>query len=561
MNKLLFVLAIILIPDLATAGAMDDLKGVLDSSIAGVTKDLQKIAITWLASFAAIQMVVTNYGLLKSGADIEAVFGKLIGSLLWFCFCIYVVLNGADVLAKVSKDFFKIAGGISGAVEFSAAEIFSSGANSAGKLLSVLNKASSYTDMFMVALISGIIALLVMATAAFIGFKVFIIQIEAALIVMIAPLSFAFLGLNALKDQGIAPFKSLISLLYRVILLAILVKSMSTISQYLDKFSGTINSGNYMDQWGALFSVAAAYALIGFLVYKSDSIAASLASGSTNLGTADVAGAAAMGAALGAAVASGGASVAGAAAKSGQSMSDFMKNMNSSSVSNAGQQGAGGPAKPDSAPSPSSPSMASQGGGNDSGGSPGSGGGEEAAPDPRQPESASDAAPTAGGSGQVLGLGASAGSDAHAALAKAGAQVPAATTSPWQGGGNSKVGGAAPEHPADSSSAGGASAPDEAGDGDGFGADLKDEMAQTKAAGAALQTTPLKPSGSGASAAIGGGDMNADIKKEMARMADQMAIQGKPRKPTFGERFGKVNDHIAKEHATTQVSINANASD
>ena len=432
MNKLAFAVVIIFFPVLASAGALDDLKGVLDSSIAAVTSDLQKMAIIWLASFATIQMVVTNYGLLKSGTDIEGVIGKLIGSLLWFCFCIYVVLNGAELLDRVSDDFFRIAGGISGASEFSAGAIISSGANSAGKVLATLNQASEIANMFLVAIISAVIALLVIATAAFIGFKVFLLQIETALMVMIAPLSFSLLGLNALKDQGIAPFKSLVSLLYRIILLAILVKSMSTISKYLDTFVGTINSGNISDQWGAIFSVAAVYVLIGFLVYKSDSIAASLSSGSTNLGTADVAGAAALGAAIGAAGASGSSAIAGGAAKGGGLMSDFMSRMGAGSIKNASQQGIGTVAKPDVTTPKSSLSPkgvgSSDGGGGDraqkSGGEP---------PSPRTRPAAANAG-AASGPG-VLGMGSTGDPNLDAAVADAGARpssMSQPTTQSWR---------------------------------------------------------------------------------------------------------------------------------
>ena len=77
---------------------------------------------------------------------------------------------------------------------------------------------------------------------------------------------------------------------------------------------------------------------------KSDSIASSLAGGSTNMGTGDVASAAAAGAAMGAAAASGGAAVNDAAAKGGQSMSDVIKQMKASGgeLSNDSPIGAGG---------------------------------------------------------------------------------------------------------------------------------------------------------------------------------------------------------------------------
>src|ERR1700687_4412669 len=52
------------------------------------------LAILWLGSFVALQFVITNFGLLKSGADIQEIFAKLIGSLAWAGICIYLVNNG-----------------------------------------------------------------------------------------------------------------------------------------------------------------------------------------------------------------------------------------------------------------------------------------------------------------------------------------------------------------------------------------------------------------------------------------------------------------------------------
>ena len=172
------------------------------------------------------------------------------------------------------------------------------------------------------------------------------LTLELGLIVLLAPLSFSFLGLNALKDQGIAPFKSLISLVYRIILLGIIFSAFNEVVGVAgDKFND-IDWGLLAD-WGKslniFFSTLSAFPVLAYLVYKSDEIASSLAGGSTSMGTADVASAAAMGAAAGAVVASGGAAAAGAASKPAQSMADFMKNMGGGgSVSNASGRGLGG---------------------------------------------------------------------------------------------------------------------------------------------------------------------------------------------------------------------------
>lgn len=361
------------------AGAIDALNTSFQSAINMAATTLQTTAILWLSSFVLIQFVITNIGLLKSGADIEAVIGKFMGSMLWFGFCFYVMLNGVDFIDKVSQGFFTTAGSISGAGRFDAGTIIDQGATYAGNLITAINEASGITDLFAPALLGGLLGCVILATAALIAFKVFLIKIEVMIIIMMAPLSFAFLGLNALKDQGIAPFKALVSLLYRVILIALILKTMEGMSNNLSSVTASINSDSIADIWSVLFAAVIGYVLLGFLAFKSDSIASSLASGSTNLGTGDVAAAAAIGAAAGAAIGTGGVAVAGAAASGSGSMGNFIKSLGGAgagSVSDASSRGTG-PSPVGNAPT--NPSMSL-------------GGGEQSNKPPKRPEGSNESA-------------------------------------------------------------------------------------------------------------------------------------------------------------------------
>jgi type IV secretion system protein TrbL len=299
----------------------------------------------WLGSFMGLQFFITNFGLLKSGADIEAIIGKLIGSLMWFGICIYLLNNGADfidsvgtgVMQKFMPDWVSpgyILAAIGGVVGLLLSTIGLTG-------LTVLGTGSP-----IIAIVVIIVLLVVVGVSLGLAMKIFMLKLELGLIVMLAPLSFAFLGLNALKDQGIAPFKALISLVYRAVLLGVICVAFKEVSMTTE---AALNAINWGEDWTAYVSKAEimlasvfAYPMLGYLVFKSDSIAASLASGSTNMGTADVAGAVAAGVAAG--------SVAGAAASAiganpAQSMSNFLQSISSgsgTSVSNAGGVGSGG---------------------------------------------------------------------------------------------------------------------------------------------------------------------------------------------------------------------------
>jgi type IV secretion system protein TrbL len=210
------------------------------------------------------------------------------------------------------------------------------------------------------------VALAVLAVGMYFAFKIFMLQLELGLIAMLSPLSFSFLGLNTLKDQGIAPFKGLLSLAYRVILLTVILAAFNQVSDIVSgKLSeitvDTFKSSGIGEVADIMLSALASYMLLAYLTFKSDAIAATLANGSTSMGAGDVAQAAAAGAAVGAAVATGGAALAGSAGKAPTAMSSFMdKLMGRGSVSNASSMGSGGEAPsftPPVAPPTASPAL------------------------------------------------------------------------------------------------------------------------------------------------------------------------------------------------------------
>jgi len=324
------------------------------AAMSAASTQLMSQAIIWLGAFMAIQFVLTNLGLLKSGADIEAIIGKLIGSLMWFGFCVYVLNNGpafidsvgTGILGKYAPNIptpgslITLTAGLCTAI---AVAIVAVGTSLAGF-------GNSSVGMLLV-----YVLFIVFSVGMLLAIKVFMLTLELGLIVLLSPLSFSFLGLNALKDQGIAPFKALISLVYRIILLGIIC---SASTHVFTLFKETIDALSWApDTWGdtleALISALFAFPLLGYLAYKSDSIAATLASGSTNMGTGDVAGAAAAGAAAGALAAGAAGGVAGTKPTS---MGDVIsKMMGGGSVSNASPAGS----MQNMAPPPPKPASAS----------------------------------------------------------------------------------------------------------------------------------------------------------------------------------------------------------
>ena len=513
---------------------------LLITNMATVTSTLSSKAIIWLGAFATVQFIVTNIGLLKSGGDIEQMFGKLIGSLMWIGFCTYVLANGPDFIASVGDDFFAIPG----LTIPTAGTIMSNTAKTAavlGALAIPVGFASNTIGMFMVYLI-----LIILAIGCFFAFKIFMLQLELGLVVMLSPLSFSFLGLNALKDQGIAPFKSLISLGYRIILIGLILSAFNVVDESVRNAFASFTEASIMDGIGnvieTLFAALGSYLLLMYLIFKSDSIAASLAGGTTSMGTADVASAAAMGASAGAAAVLAPAAAMGTASKPIESMSSFMGKMGfggGGSISNAGGGGTGGGvAKPSAA---AAPSASLSGGkspvGSSDGPMPGTaadtGHSEppaDAAPGGRVDENgAVPAAPGGDGSGKDGLAGASGGDGAS--------KADAPSTSPVSSLGDTPANGDFTKGLEMSGGGGGGSA-----------------------ANAPIETpasAPGAPSSGGASAGVGGPPGLADLVKQL----QDMGLGGGQKSPTFADKLGAFGKHVEQEKAHTSVSISTHHAD
>lgn len=296
----------------------------------------------YLSLFMLVQFIITNWKFLPTG-DIDSLFAKFIGSLFWFGFCWYVLDQGPGFIKAVGNQFWR---------EF-AGQIPTPGviiASTAALVMTLVGVATLIGGSLIgQTLGNGVMALafLVGGAGAFFAFKAFLLQIEILLVAFLSPLSFSMLGLNALRDQGIAPLKSLVALVYRIVIYGVifvaLFKMFSVVMDVLDQYT-SLNSDTVDNLLsggkvliGKLMSAIVGEFLLVFLLWKADGIAAGLASGSSSLNTSDVAGAAA----AGAAAALAGVSAGQALAKPGQSIMDLM-GAASASLRNASSSGRGG---------------------------------------------------------------------------------------------------------------------------------------------------------------------------------------------------------------------------
>jgi type IV secretion system protein TrbL len=483
---------------------------IVFSAMAPAGAMLQEHAWKWLSGFMLVQFIFTNIKAVTSGGEIDNVWAKLLGSILWFSMCFYLMENGPGFIQKVGDQMFSLVGG---------------GLPSPGKTMlattamsSILAVVASSVGIFSATAGQLIlyVLLIILGVGMYFSFKILMIQLELALIVMLSPLSFALLGLNALKDQGIAPLKSLISLAYRIILTSVILSAFSQVSGVVSSILSDISIASLtLDGLGkvtdSILSGLAAYILLAFLLYKSDSIAAGLASGGTSMGTADMAGAVAAGVAGGMAAHAATAATAGAAgnaAKGASSMSDMIKGLRSqvASAQNAGGVGSGS----SGSGSPSPKGMNSLG--------------------DAPKKAATPSNPSAKDLQQIA-------KDAGALPSSNKSSTPANGTT--SSGGGSATNGAS-EKPRDPKA-------DRA---------LVDKLLKG----------PEPKGGTGESAGISGTSPTGNaagglgLEKQLGALVEQLQKQGQS-KPGVGDRLSSLNDHIGRESAATHVSINTHGHD
>lgn len=555
-------------------------KGLVDS-LNQVFTILQNVAIKWLGVFMILQFTWTNWHLLMNDADITKVIAKFAGSIFWFCICIYIFHNGSDFLKNVSNGIMNLATGATG-VEFDPIQPISTGIDVASQLLETLDGTQSILESFNIfpAIMMGLVSVVILAVSAVLAFKILMVFIETKMVIALSPLSFALLGLNAFRDQGLAPFKYLVSMGIRMFLYGAVLAAMGIFSSTIIEAFKALPAASDPSVWPPIWAAAMGYLLLGAVAWRVDSIAVMLASGSSQMSTGDAAAVgAAAGAAAGVAVgaATGGASTVAGAAKSGGSMVDYMKNLAGGTVANAGQNGAGPVSKPDSgggAGGTARQSMASPGGKNAALPAPGGDGdaGAGALHNPR-------ARPPGGGGAGASASGNPFMSIMQAQLASSGeasqqAGAPAAQTQSWQdapsdGGGNMRNQIAGDAKRAESAAASGGdvigaadkrSRDGSAGGGDGFAASVKDGMARAQASEKALPSTPQKPQNDSAgTASIGKEATMDDLQKSVDRLTEQQAKAG-PRKPSLSEEMSKMNQRT-ENAAPVHIQMNTNQSD
>lgn len=453
-------------------------------------------ALPWLAALSTAQFFITNWKLLMGDGDLQGAVGKMVGAVAWVGFCLYLIAHAPGWIVAVGDQMFAVVGDIP-----TPASIMKTTFGLVGVL------AGLALGVGAVPLVGGtagniviLILLVVLGVGMYLALKIFMLQLEAVLIATLSPMSFALLGLNTLRDQGIAPFKSLLSLAYRIVLVGVMLGAFSSVSEALTSILNAITVQQMItDGLGSVLSpvvsIIGAYLLLAFCLFKSDAIASSLAGGTSAIGASDVTTAVAAGAAAGAAAATGGASAVAGVGKVPQAMSSFMDKLKGGggSIQDASSMGSGGDA-PVFTP-PTAPALSVSGGG-------------------------TARAPVSGG--------------APAGVTPSRPRTEVASSPPKANVASGRYGAEMPE--ADSQATGTAS-----------GAANGVQPGQKESASA------VEASGSAKGATIGGQSGSTKVEEALDKLVDHLSQPGKPK---VGQQLRELDQRLAHDKATVGVSIN-----
>lgn len=348
MKKILIVVCALCVTAVAWGyDTPSDLVGrILTGSLTTISNQLQAVALRLLFSFLVLQWVMDGYAMLGTDTDVSALIAKTAKTVLWAMFCLWLLADAGtgDKLTNLgyfmgsSVDYFLTKAGEWAGVNggsFDSADILEIGLAAYGKITWAVVKSTATNAVnlaaavavpgltFITALMVFATSMTIMACCAYIALKVFFVKVQIAIFICVSPLAVAMLGLKGLREQGFAPFKAVLGLIYRIVVLAALV---STLKDVADNFASIIDTqgvGVAKDIWTPILGGMFGFLLLAYLVHKADELASSLASGSITMGTGDLASSVATGVAAG--MAGGAAMALMQAATGGKSMVDTVK--------------------------------------------------------------------------------------------------------------------------------------------------------------------------------------------------------------------------------------------
>lgn len=359
MRNRYFAAAVLLLLMSASAIAADQVAGLMEqfeTATTNVNKSLIKTALMTAGAAVSLQWIASHWKEIFNN-DLSSLFAKTIGCISWFGFSVYLI-NHQDMLSDAFNSYMKLATKVAGSaagetVSLAPGDILWDGISIMLKTNWAIQKANftGATSEYSGAIgeisktlqnlnpFGAIVVTLMMLFADIFMFvcyiviaaSVFMARVEFWLMFSVAPLAISLISLQALRDQGIAPLKGLISVGLRLVILGVIT---GVTNAYSKNLIVLLDKGLPADEYlfVPVWSFMGGLCICAIVAGYAGKIASSIASGSASFSGADVIGGAgkiaataAVGTAAVAAVATGGGAAIGAMAGAGKSAMSGLK--------------------------------------------------------------------------------------------------------------------------------------------------------------------------------------------------------------------------------------------
>ncbi len=254
--------------------ALTDIQNNFTSQATSISNSLANYGIKVFSALILLQWWMDNWKMAFSG-EFGNMLAKTTGSLIWVGFVGYMLRTYPDWINSIFNYFaeaspinldpdYILMAGVTLAKNMNEAVI----SQGLGDLLRNLLPSIQLALCSMVVILCFAIAAL----------SVLMVKIELAMVMAVAPVVVGLMGFKPLRDTGIAPFKSAMSLGIRALILGVICGVMQSSAE------GWANDLQHMDkQFTQAFVIGASSLVFVGMVFMAGKIAAAIASGSAAL--------------------------------------------------------------------------------------------------------------------------------------------------------------------------------------------------------------------------------------------------------------------------------------
>lgn len=279
----------------ADAPSIDTVMHNFETASNSVSQRLVTTAKRTAVAALLLQWLLSYWKDVVGGSEIPAMLGKMVGMMMWCGASIWMIDN-IDLMNVLYKQYLALAGEISGLQSgFSPLSIVRKGQDVVTATHTAMaNRAgASWLAIGENVLAAGslIVTDVVILGAFFVlALSLFMVSVEFSMIMAITPLSLALIPLSALRDQGIAPLKGLLSVGLRVLILGVVMAVAQSLS---DTVIASLNNNGLQGSEGGtilgrMFEYLAGIMGCAVMSIYSGKIAAAIASGSASFSGADL---------------------------------------------------------------------------------------------------------------------------------------------------------------------------------------------------------------------------------------------------------------------------------